>query len=226
MGKNITNRCFACLLSIALLAGGESAFAQAQTQKITGDLVSVDGLRLEVKTAGGQAVTVKLADNFRLSVRSAADVTKLAPGTYVGTTAVPQTDGTLLAREVHVFPESMRGTGEGHRIMDAEPGSTMTNATIASVGGHGAAARGTATNATVAEVSGASGGHTLTLAYKGGEKVVVVPGNVPIVMVEPADRSLLVPGAHVVVYAAAQPDGTLAAERLTVGKNGFVPPPL
>jgi hypothetical protein len=230
MVKNIMNRGSARLLLLAaLLAGGDIALAQAQTQtqKITGDIVRVDGLRLEVKTAGGQAVTVKLADNFRLSVRSAADATKLAPGAYVGTTAVPQPDGTLLAREVHVFPESMRGTGEGHRAMDvAEPGSTMTNATIASVGGRGAAARGTATNATVAEVSGASGGHTLTLAYKGGEKVVVVPGNVPIVMVEPADRSLLVPGAHVVVYAAAQPDGTLAAERLTVGKNGFVPPPL
>ena len=108
----------------------------------------------------------------------------------------------------------------------AEPGSTMTNATIASVGGRGAAARGTATNATVAEVSGAADGRALTLTYKGGEKVVVVPDNVPIVMVEPADRSLLVPGAHVVVYAAAQPDGTLVSERLTVGKNGFVPPPL
>jgi hypothetical protein len=215
------------LLIVALLAGGEIALAQAQTQKIAGDIVRVDGLRLEVKTAGGQAVTVKLTDNFRLSVRSAADATKLAPGTYVGTTAVPQPDGTLLAREVHVFPESMRGTGEGHRAMDvAEPGSTMTNATIASVGGRGAAARGTATNATVAEVSGASDGHTLTLVYKGGEKVVVVPENVPVVMVEPADRSLLVPGAHVVVYAAVQPDGTLATERLTVGKNGFVPPPL
>ena len=228
MVKNIMNRGSARLLLLAaLVAGGDIALAQTQTQKITGDIVRVDGLRLEVKTAGGQAVTVKLADNFRLSVRSAADATKLAPGTYVGTTAVPRPDGTLLAREVHVFPESMRGTGEGHRAMDvAEPGSTMTNATIASVGGRGAAAHGTATNATVAEVSGASGGHTLTLAYKGGEKVVVVPGNVPIVMVEPADRSLLVPGAHVVVYAAAQSDGTLAAERLTVGKNGFVPPPL
>ena len=219
------NRGLACLLSVAaLLAGGEFALAQAQTQKIAGDIVKVDGLKLEVKTAAGQAVTVKLADNFRLSVRSAADATKLTPGAYVGTTAVPQSDGTLLAREVHVFPESMRGTGEGHRPMDADPGSTMTNATIASVGGRGAAARSTMTNATVAQVSGASEAHTLTLAYKGGEKIVVVPENVPVVMVEPSDRSLLVPGAHVVVYAAAHPDGTLTAERLTVGKNGFVPP--
>jgi len=99
----------------------------------------------------------------------------------------------------------------------------MTNATIASVG---SAAMRSTTNATVAGISGAPGGRTLTLAYKGGEKIVVVPDNIPVVMVEPADRSLLVPGAHVVVYAVAQPDGTLAAERLTVGKNGFVPPAL
>jgi hypothetical protein len=225
MRKTIMNRGLACLLSIAAcLAGCAVALAQAQTQKIAGDIVKVDGLSLEIKTAGGKAVAVKLADNFRLSARSAADATKLAPGAYVGTTAVPQSDGTLLAREVHVFPESMRGTGEGHRPMDAEPGSTMTNATIASVGGRGAAARSTMTNATVAQVSGASDVHSLTLAYKGGEKVVVVPENVPIVMVEPADRSLLMPGAHVIVYAAPQPDGTVAADRLTVGKNGFVPP--
>jgi len=221
------NRCLARLLSVAvLLVGGQIALAQAQTQKIAGDIVSVDGLSLEVKIAGGRAVTVKLADNFRLSVRSAADATKLTPGAYVGATAVPQPDGTLVAREVHVFPESMRGTGEGHRAMDAaEPGSTMTNATIASVGTRGGPVR-SMTNATVAEVSGAADSRALTLAYKGGEKVVVVPEHVPIVMVEPPDRSLLVPGAHVVVYAAAQPDGTLAADRLTVGKNGFVPPPL
>jgi hypothetical protein len=227
MRKKIMNRGLASLFSVAvLLAAGGVALAQAQTQKIAGDIVKVDGLGLEVKTTGGQAVTVKLADNFRLSARSAADATKLTPGAYVGTTAVPQPDGTLLAREVHVFPESMRGTGEGHRAMEAaEPGSTMTNATIASVGARGGPVR-SMTNATVSEVSGAADGRALTLAYKGGEKVVVVPETVPIVMVEPADRSLLVPGAHIVVYATAQPDGTLVAERLTVGKNGFVPPPL
>jgi len=103
MVKNIMNRGSARLLLLAaLVAGGDIALAQAQTQKITGDIVRVDGLRLEVKTAGGQAVTVKLADNFRLSVRSAADVSKLPPGTYVGTTAVPQPDGTLAAERLTV----------------------------------------------------------------------------------------------------------------------------
>jgi hypothetical protein len=216
-------RNLAGVFSIAVLLAGATQ-AQPQGQKIAGDIVKIDGARLEVKATSGQVLAVKLADNVRLSARSAADATKLAPGAYVGTTAVPQPDGTLLAREVHVFPESMRGTGEGHRPMDNEPGSTMTNATIASVGSHDAVPRNTTTNATVAGVSGASGSRRMTLAYKGGEKTVVVPEDVPVVMFEPADRSLLVPGAHVIVYGATQADGAVAAERVTVGKNGFIPP--
>jgi len=207
---------------VVLLAG--AAQAQPQVQKIAGEVVKLDGVRLAVKASSGQVVEVKLGADARLSGRSPADLAKLAPGAYVGTTAAAQPDGTLLAREVHVFPESMRGRGEGHRPMDNEPGSTMTNATITGVGGHGAPQRDTMTNATVASMSAAPGSRTLTLAYKGGEKTVVVPEGAPIAMLEPADRSALVPGAHVIVYAAPQSDGTLSAERVTVGIQGFVPP--
>lgn len=195
---------FLGVFSVAVLLAG-AAQAQPQVQKIVGEVVKLAGARLEVKTAGGQVVEAKLAADARLSGRSPANAATLAPGAFVGTTAVPQPDGTLLAREVHVFPESMRGRGEGHRPMDNEPGSAMTNATVAGI-------------------SAAPGSRTLILAYKGGEKTVVVPEGVPIVMLEPADRSALVPGAHVIVYGASQSDGTLAAERVTVGKNGFVPP--
>jgi hypothetical protein len=209
-------------LATILLAG--AAQAQPQVQKIVGEVVKLDGARLEIKATGGQVIEMKLAADARLSGRSPANAAKLAPGAFVGTTAAPQPDGTLLAREIHVFPESLRGTGEGHRPMSNEPGSTMTNATITGVGARGAAQRDTMTNATIAGMSAAPGSRTLTLAYKGGEKTVVVPENVPIVMVEPADRSALEPGAHVIVYAAPRSDGTLAAERITVGKNGFVLP--
>ena len=193
--------------------------AQAQSQKIVGDVVNLDGPNLQIKASDGQALTVKLGDTTRLSARSGADPGKITAGAFIGTTAVPQPDGTLSAVEVHIFPESMRGTGEGHRPMDTAPGSTMTNATVSSV-----AARKTATNATVAQREDEARSLQLTLTYKGGEKVVRVPAGTPVVMVEPADRSLLVPGAHIIVYASRQPDGSLAAERLTVGKNGFVPP--
>jgi ribosomal protein L30E len=211
------------VFSLAVLLAG-AAQAQPQVQKIAGEVVKVEGLKLAVKAGSGQVVEVKLAADARFSGRSLADLAKLTPGAYVGTTAVAQADGTLVAREIHVFPESMRGTSEGHRPMSNEPGSTMTNATITGVGARGTAQRDTMTNATVAGISGAAGNRTLTLAYKGGEKTVVVPDNVPVAMYELADRSALVPGAHVIVYAAAQGDGTLAAERVTVGTHGFVPP--
>ena len=206
---------------ILLAAAGAS---QSAEQKIAGDVVKLDTSTLEVKSTAGQVVAVRLPDNVRISARSPADLTKVTQGAFVGTTAVPQSDGTLLAREVHVFPESMRGTGEGHRPMDTELGSTMTNATVSRVGPSRPEQKSTMTNATVARVSVAQGSRTLTLTYKGGERTVIVPENAPVVMVEPADRSQLVPGAHVIVYAAPQADGTLDAQRVSIGMKGIVPP--
>ena len=150
---------------------------------------------------------------------------QIVPGAFIGTTAVARPDGMLSALEVPIFPESMRGTGEGHRPMDT-PGSTMTNATVSAVGAPKAGARPgtTMTNATVAQGARGEPELRLTLTYQGGEQVVIVPANTPIVMIEPADRTLLTPGAHVVVYATRQADGTLSGERIAIGKNGFTPP--
>jgi hypothetical protein len=130
----------------------------------------------------------------------------------------------LAATEVHLFPESMRGTGEGHRPMDIQPGATMTNATVTSVAAGHTKSTSTMTNATVADIATSGSERRIALKYKDGEKVVVVGNNVPVVMVEPGDMSMLTPGAHVLVTAAKQLDGTLAADRISVGKNGLVPP--
>ncbi len=214
-----------CMLWIGcLLATAGSAYGQAATQRIRGDVVALNGRNLEVKTASGQVITVRLADNVRISARSASNLAAITTGTFLGTTAVPRPDGTLSATEVHIFPESMRGTGEGHRPMDGEAGSTMTNATVTSVTPAKAAPRSTMTNATVANVAASGAGRQITLKYKDGEKVVVIGDTVPVVMVEPGDASMLVPGVHVVVTAAKQLDGTLASDRVSVGKNGLVPP--
>jgi hypothetical protein len=200
------------------------AHAQAPAARIRGDIVSVDGSTLQLKADNGKTLAVRLADRYTVSARAHADVSKIAPGAFLGTTAVPGPDGTLTAVEVHIFPESMRGTGEGHRPMDTATGSTMTNATVASVGvGQPAAAGRTMTNATVATVAGGEQERRMTLRYNGGEKVVAIPKDTPIVMVEPGDRSMLVPGAHVVVSGAKQADGSLLADRIQVGKDGFVP---
>jgi hypothetical protein len=209
------------VLGAFMFAAAGAAFAAEQ--KIAGDVVKVDSSNIQVRSATGQVVDVRLADNVRLSGRTPSDLSQVTQGAFVGTTAVPQPDGTLLAREVHVFPESMRGTGEGHRPWPGESGSTMTNATVSSLGAAGGT-KSTMTNATVAQVSPAQGGRQMTLTYKGGEKTVIVPENVPVVTVEPVERSHLVPGAQVIVYAAPEADGTLAAQRVSIGLNGSVPP--
>lgn len=211
--------------TILMLALAAAAGAQEPALRVSGEIAAVDGSELRLKPAKGEAVTVHLAANLRMSARSAGSMELLLPGAYVGATAVPQPDGTLRATEVHVFPESMRGTGEGHRPMDAAP-NTMTNATISKVGNDREREQppaSTMTNAAVTKVSSDSAERRLTLTYQGGEKVVIVPAGTPISIVESADRTLLTAGAHVVAFLVRRPDGSLQAERLTVGKNGFVP---
>jgi len=210
-----------CLLASSILV--TTAYAQGTVQRIGGDIVAIDGNHLEMKSRAGETVNITLAAKVNVSARSKADLSSIAPGAFVGTTALPQGDGTLKATEVHVFPESMRGTGEGHRPMDSTSGSTMTNATVTTVNRRPSTGS-TMTNATVSNVADGGGARTMKLSYKGGEQTVVIPSGTPIVMIEPGDRGLLVPGAHVVVSATKQLDGTLVSDRISVGKNGLVPP--
>src|SRR5215831_4875738 len=162
-------------LSSAFVLG---ASAQTPVAKIAGDVVRVDGQNLELRSKDGKQLRVELSDHLRLSARSPAGVDAIKQQAYVGATAVPQPDGTLLASEVHVFPESMRGTAEGHRLLPPEPGnaaekSTMTNATVTGVTGNKSS--NTMTNATVSKLSPDDSSLTMTLTYAGGEKTVVVP---------------------------------------------------
>ena len=217
MRRHLVRRLAGCLW-LGVLAGALLAHAQTPAQRIRGNVVSLEGSTLQVRTAQGATVALGLADNVRLVAVSRAERSAIAPGVFLGTTAVPQPDGTLAASEVHIFPESMRGTGEGHRPMDSLPGNTMTNATVAGVSGSGGA---TMTNATVA---GVATGQRLILQYKGGEKIVTLGADVPIVFLEPAYRGMLVPGAHVVLTATTLENGKLRADRITVGKDGTVPP--
>jgi hypothetical protein len=186
--------------SICVLAQG------APTMRVRGDVLSLQGQLLTVSARDGSRVTVNLADNFTVGGLVRASLADATQGKYVGTAAMPQPDGTLRALEMLIFPESGRGTGEGHYPWDLQPNSTMTNATIA-------------------EVVAAPDGRVLTLRYKDGEKRVFVPESATIVKPAPADRSMLVPGAHIFIFAAQrQPDGTLTASRVTVGLEGVVPP--
>ena len=210
-----------CLSIVALVLVG-SAAAQSPLTKLSGEVVTANAASLQLRTAAGEKLDIRLSDQARLTARSPIDRSAIRQGAYLGTTAAPQPDGPLLASEVHVFSEAMRGTGEGHRPMPNDPGNTMTNATVASVSGDKAPdpAR---TATVVAASSQGTRALRMTLHYKGGEKVVVVPDSTPIVMTEMGDRGMLVPGAHVVVYGTPQPGGTLLAERVSIGKNGYAP---
>jgi hypothetical protein len=205
------------------LAFGVGANAQS-TQTMRGDIAAVDKTTLHLKSSSGQETTIKLPDDVRVSLRVPAKLDDIKAGMFVGTAATPGPNGTLVASEVHIFPEAMRGTGEGYRSMATMPGSTMTNATVAGVSSSAVNKRGTMTNATVGNVRTAEEGRTLKLAYKGGEQTVFVSDKTPVVMVEAGSRGSLTPGAHVIVYAQRDTSGDLAARRISVGANGSVPP--
>jgi len=189
-----------------LLCTSLLAQAPLPTQRIRADVAAVDGLNLRVDTRSGERLSIRLADDYTVTAVVKVDMSAIKPGAFVGAASMPQSDGTHTALEVLVFPEAMRGSGEGHYPWDLKPGSMMTNATVAEA------------------VVEATGGRRMTLRYKNGEKVVVVPPDVPIVTFEPGDRAMVVPGAHVLTTATKQPDGSLTASRVAVGKNGLVPP--
>jgi hypothetical protein len=174
--------------------------------RVRGTIVQVEGSTLTVKATNGTLLNVHLNNNAKVVAIVAASLTDIKPGSFVGTTAVPQPGGTLRATEVHIFPEAMRGTGEGHRAWDLGPTSTMTNGTVALA---------------VQKIEG----HTLTIKYKDGEKTVVVTPDTAIVSYVPADRSELKANAKVFIGAATQnADGSLETDRVNVGRDGLTPP--
>jgi hypothetical protein len=182
-----------------------SALAQAPV-RVRGTIDSVNGSTLNVTARDGAKVTVKLAENAAVVGVAKASLSDVKQGGFVGITAMPLPDGTQKAVEIHIFPEAMRGTGEGHRPWDLMPNSTMTNATIDS------------------EVA-MSDGRKLVLKYKDGEKTFIVPANAAVVTFVPATAAALTPGAKIFVVAGTkQADGTVLAPRINVGLNGITPP--
>lgn len=203
-------------VSLALAAALPLALAQTpapanSTVRLRATIEKVDATSLTVKERSGEVITLVRPAAMDVSEVYPLALADIKPGSYIGTAAMPQADGSQLALEVVVFPEAARGTGEGHRPWDLQPESTMTNATVAAL---------------TAAPSSVPGGQKLTLRYKDGEKTVIVPPDVPVVSFKPgkADENvLLVPGAKVMITAQEQA-GKPTALRVIVGRNGFAPP--
>ncbi len=203
-------------LSLAVLATSASLLAQtpapaAPQVRLRGVIEKIDALSITIKERGGEVITLVRPAAMAVSEVYPIALSDIKPGSYIGTAAMPQADGTQLALEVLVFPEASRGTGEGHRPYDLRPDSTMTNATVADL---------------AAAPSSVPGGQKMTLKYKDGEKIVIVPTGAPVVSFKPGNQDeavLLVPGAKVLVTAQEQ-GGKPTALRVLVGRNGFAPP--
>jgi hypothetical protein len=187
--------------------GGFAALAQQpERMNVRGTIEKIDGNVMTVKSREGQTLAITLADNLTVRGLVKMSLSDVKPGSYIGVSAMPQSDGTERAMHIHIFPEAMRGTGEGYRPFDVRPGSTMTNAAVDTM------------------VVGTDG-QIVTVKFKDGEKKFVVPADAPIVAYVPGARDELKAGAKIMVFnAVKQPDGTLQAAAVSVGRDGLTPP--
>jgi hypothetical protein len=203
---------FAALSTIAAASfAPNSAWAQGapagKPAVGAGEIVSFDAGKMVVKLKDGSNVTLTVPDNAGVSGLQPIPFADLKKGDYIATAATKQANGTLLAREVRIFPEENRGRGEGYSTNYGGGGAdaTMTNATVDTITSMDAKTR------------------SFKVKYKDGEQTVVVPENVPLMRTIPADKSLLKPGANITFFANETPNG-FAAVRFGVGLNGLKPP--
>jgi hypothetical protein len=192
---------------VAVVASSLYAIAQQPPtpSRVRGTIEGIEGDVLAVKSRAGEDVKLHMTGDMKVVGIIKISLADIKVGSFIGTTTVPAPDGTQNAVEVHVFPEDMRGTGEGSRPYDLRPNSTMTNATVATT------------------VAG-NDGHTLMVKYKDGEKKVVVGPDTPVVTYVPADKSDLKAGAKVIAFMKKLPDGSFETNRVSVGRDGLTPP--
>ena len=196
------------LIAVAMVvASSLLAIAQQPPSptRVRGTIERVDGDVLSVKSRSGEDVKLRMTGDMRLVGIIKISLADIKLGSFIGTTTVPGPDGRQDAVEVHVFPEDMRGTGEGTRPYDLRPNSTMTNATVA-------------------ETVAGNDGQTLMIKYKDGEKKVVVGPDTPVVTYVAVDKSELKPGAKIIAFVKLLPDGSFETNRISVGRDGLTPP--
>jgi hypothetical protein len=173
--------------------------------RIRGTVEKLDGQALTVKSRDGQQLTIALAPNFTVAYLVKKSLADVKAGDFVATTSTKGTDGKNHSVELRIFPDAMRGLGEGQYAWDLVPESLMTNATVAGI-------------------TGAPQGQTLKVTYKDGESEIVVGPDTPVFGYGFGDAGLVKPGAAIFIVALKKPDGSLSAARVTAEKDGVKPP--
>ncbi|KAA0997270.1 hypothetical protein FQ192_00965 [Pseudomonas sp. ANT_J12] len=192
------------LISLFTATTAMAAEAPGTRIGVRGEITGVSADSLKVHANSGENVVIKLTQDTKVRAVTLANIEDIKPGSYIGSAAIPQDDGTLKALEVHVFPPELAGSGDGHRPFDLAKGSSMTNGSVGDLV--------------------VSNGRTLTVNYKGGQQKILVPEDVPIVNLMPGDRSLLKVGVKIVTFVTQSADGTLTAQSISAGKDGVAPP--
>jgi hypothetical protein len=196
------------LIAVAMVTAsvlGAIAQQPPTPTRVRGTIEGVDGDVLMVKSRGGEDVKLHMTADMKVFGIVKISLADIKLGSFIGTTTVPGADGQQNAVEVHVFPEDMRGTGEGSRPYDLKPNSTMTNATVAQ------------------QVAG-NDGQTLMIKYKDGEKKVTVGPDTPVVTYVPGEKADLKAGAKIIAFIKQLPDGSFETNRISVGRDGLTPP--
>jgi hypothetical protein len=194
----------ALFLAGTFVLASMSASAQAP-MRIRGTITGLNGNVLSVKSRDGKDLKIDLSDKTAVVAAKAITFADIKPGDFVGPASRKRADGSLEAISVQLFPAALRGViPESHGPWDLEPGSLMTNSTVA-------------------KIAQAPNGRELTLEYPGGTQKVFVPEGVPMFTTVPGDRSLLVPGAYIFTVGRAAPDGSISTGRISVSKGGVRP---
>src|ERR1700743_1761323 len=196
------------LIALAMVAASTiCALAQKAPvpTRVRGTIETVDGDVMTVKSRSGEDVKLHMTSDMKVVGITKISLSDIKVGSFIGTTTVPGPDGVPTAVEVHVFPEDMRGTGEGSRPYDLKPNSTMTNATVAQ------------------QVTGTDG-QTLMIKYKDGEKKVTVGPDTPVVTYVPGQKTDLKAGAKIIAFIKQLPDGAYKTTRISAGRDGLPPP--
>jgi hypothetical protein len=196
------------------------AAAPPTAPSVRGTLASVTDSVLTVTTPRGDQ-SVRIIAPLHVYTRKPSDLQHVTPSSFVGVTSVKQPDGSERATEIHIFPEALRGTGEGSRLMQQTTASgsqsTMTNGTVSgSRMTNGSVSGSRMTNGTS---GGMKGDSALTVTYQGGSQTITIPAGVSVTEIV-LTQEKLAPGTNVIVLAKAGADGALTSSTVMLAPAG------